>query len=217
MFTLGLSGDSLNLASEDLGGSMEEDHEILRYARELFRQIQPGKPEPGTVSWDEGMSLDRVVVRYGEVKLPFRLKGKPTVEDWRPLIASSIIYNQSLYRGQRLGFIVRLVLPIGVGEVPLIFALLQIFHVRNEQAAIELILVIAGWILFASAVLSLYIHWLWRSLFYAADKRAAEIVGTATIFESLRRSRGTIPALTVPRKRFSLLPGMSQRVQKLEK
>ena len=196
---------------------MEEDHEILSYARELFRQIQPGKPEPGTVSWDEGMSLDRVVVRYGEVKLPFRLKGKLTVEDWRPLIASSIIYNQSLYRGQRLGFIVRLVLPIGVGEVPLIFALLQIFHVRNEQAAIELILVIAGWILFASAVLSLYIHWLWRSLFYAADKRAAEIVGTATIFESLRRSRGTIPALTVPRKRFSLLPGMSQRVQKLEK
>jgi len=196
---------------------MEEDHEILRYARELFRQIQPGKPEPGTVSWDEGMSLDRVVVRYGEVKLPFRLKGKLTVEDWRPLIASSIIYNQSLYRGRRLGFIVRLVLPIGVGEVPLIFALLQIFHVRNEQAAIELILVIAGWILFASAVLSLYIHWLWRSLFYAADKRAAEIVGTATIFESLRRSRGTIPALTVPRKRFSLLPGMSQRVQKLEK
>ena len=196
---------------------MEEDYEILGYARELFRQIQPGKPEPGTVSWDEDLPLDRLVVRYGEVRLPFRLKGKLTVEDWRPLIASSIIYNQSLYRGQRLGFIVRLVLPIGVGEVPLIFALLQIFHVRNEQAAIELILVIAGWILFASAVLSLYIHWLWRSLFYAADKRAAEIVGTATIFESLRRSRGTIPALTVPRKRFSLLPGMSQRVQKLEK
>jgi len=88
---------------------------------------------------------------------------------------------------------------------------------RNEQATIELILVIAGWILFASAVLSLYIHWLWRSLFYAADKRAAEIVGTATIVESLRRSRGTISTLTVQRKRFSLLPGMNQRVQKLEK
>ena len=75
MFTLGLSGDSLNLASEDLGGSMEEDYEILGYARELFRQIQPGKPEPGTVSWDEDLPLDRLVVRYGEVRLPFRLKG----------------------------------------------------------------------------------------------------------------------------------------------
>jgi len=209
--------DSLNLASEDIGGSMEEDYEILRYARGLFRQIQPGKPEPGTVSWDEGMPLDRVVVRYGEVKLPSGMRGKLTPGDWRPLIASSIIYNQSLYRGQRRGFIVRLVLPLGVGEVPLIFALLQIFHMRNEQATIELILVIAGWILFASAVLSLYIHWLWRSLFYAADKRAAEIVGTATIVESLRRSRGTISTLTVQRKRFSLLPGMNQRVQKLEK
>ena len=63
MFTLGLSGDSLNLASEDLGGSMEEDYEILGYAQELFRQIQPGKPEPGTVSWDEDLPLGRVVVR----------------------------------------------------------------------------------------------------------------------------------------------------------
>ncbi len=171
---------------------MEEDYEILGYAQELFRQIQPGKPEPGTVSWDEGMPLDRVVVRYGEVKLPSGMRGKLTPGDWRPLIVSSIIYSQSLYGGQRRGFIVRLVLPLGVGEVPLIFALLQIFHMRNEQATIELILVIAGWILFASAVLSLYIHWLWRSLFYAADKRAAEIVGTATIVESLRRSRGTL-------------------------
>jgi len=42
---------------------MEEDHEILGYAQELFRQIQPGKPEPGTVSWDEDLPLGRVVVR----------------------------------------------------------------------------------------------------------------------------------------------------------
>jgi len=99
----------------------------------------------------------------------------------------------------------------------LIFALLQIFHMRNEQATIELILVIAGCILFASSVLWLYIHWLWRSLFYAADKRAAEIVGTATILESLRKSRDAISTLIVPRKRFSVLPSLNQRVQKLEK
>ena len=196
---------------------MEEDNEILRYAQELFRQIQPGKREPDTVSWDEGLPLDRVVVRYGEVKLPSRMRGKLRPGDWRPLIASSIIYNQSLYRGQRRGFIVRLVLPLGVGEVPLIFALLQIFHMRSEQATIELILVIAGWILFASAVLSLYIHWLWRGLFYAADRRAAEIVGTAAILESLRKSRDAISTLTVPRRRSSLLPGVNRRVQKLEK
>src|SRR5207245_9947851 len=107
------------------------------------------------------------------------MRGRLTPEDWRPLVASSMIYNQSLYRAQRRGSIVRLVLPLGVGEVPLIFALLQIFHMRNEQATMELILVIAGWILFASSVLWLHIHWLWRSLFYAADRHAAAIVGTA--------------------------------------
>jgi len=196
---------------------MEEDNEILRYAQELSREIRPGGSEPDEVAWDDGLPLDRVIVRYGEVKLPSGMRGRLTPEDWRPLIASSIIYNRSLYRAQRRGSIVRLVLPLGVGEVPLIFALLQIFHMRNEQATIELILIIAGWILFASSVLWLHIHWLWRSLFYAADKRAAEIVGMATILESLRKSRDAISALRGSTKRLRLLPNINQRIRKLDK
>jgi hypothetical protein len=80
---------------------MEEDNEILRDAQELSREIRPGKPEPDELTWDDGLPLDRVVVRYGEVTLPGGMRGKLTPETWRPLIASSIIYNQSLYRGQR--------------------------------------------------------------------------------------------------------------------
>src|SRR5437773_2093182 len=196
---------------------MEEDHEILGYAQELFRQIQPGKPEPGTVSWDEDLPLGRVVVRYGEVKLPFRLKGKLAAEDWRPLLASSILYSQSLYKGQRKGSFTRLILPLAVAEILLVYALLQILQMRNDLAKIELILVVVLWTLFASSLLVFYTHWLWRILFYAADKRAAEIVGTEIILESLRKTRDAISTLAVPRKRFSLLPGMNQRVQKLEK
>src|SRR3989454_4965441 len=187
---------------------MEEDNEILEYAQELSREIRPGRSEPDEVTWDDGLPLDRVIVRYGEVKLPSGMIGRLTPEDWRPLIASSIIYNQSLYRAQRRGSIVRLVLPLGVGEVLLIFALLQIFRMRSDQATIELILVLAGWVLFASSVLALYIHWLWRGLFYAADKRAAEIVGTATILESLRRSRDAISTLKGSTKRLRLLPNI---------
>jgi len=196
---------------------MEQDNKILRHAQELSREIRPGRSEPDEVTWDDGLPLDRVIVRYGEVKLPSGMRGRLTPEDWRPLIASSIIYNRSLYRAQRRGSIVRLVLPLGVGEVPLIFALLQIFHMRNEQATIELILIIAGWILFASSVLWLHIHWLWRSLFYAADKRAAEIVGMATILESLRKSRDAISALRGSTKRLRLLPNINQRIRKLDK
>ena len=196
---------------------MEENNEILTHAQELSREIRPGGSEPDEVTWDDGLPLDRVIVRYGEVKLPSGMRGRLTPEDWRPLIASSIIYNRSLYRAQRRGSIVRLVLPLGVGEVPLIFALLQIFHMRNEQATIELILIIAGWILFASSVLWLHIHWLWRSLFYAADKRAAEIVGMATILESLRKSRDAISALRGSTKRLRLLPSVNQRISKLDR
>jgi len=111
---------------------MEEDNEILRYAQELSREIRPGGSEPDELTWDDGLPLDRVIVRYGEVKLPSGMSGRLMPEDWRPLIASSIIYNQSLYRAQRRGSIVRLVLPLGFGEVPLIFALLQIFRMRSD-------------------------------------------------------------------------------------
>jgi len=196
---------------------MKEDNEILRYAQELSKEIRPGRSEPDEVTWDDGLPLDRVIVRYGEVKLPSGVKGRLTPEDWRPLIASSIIYNQSLYRAQRRGSIVRLVLPLGVGETPLISALLQIFRMRSDQATIELILVLAGWVLFASSVLTLYIHWLWRSLFYAADRHAAETVGTGTILESLRKSRDAILALKGSTKRLRLLPSVNQRISKLDR
>jgi hypothetical protein len=194
---------------------MEEDNEILRYARELSREIRPGRSEPDEATWDDGLPLDRVIVRYGEVKLPSGMRGRLTPEDWSPPIASSIVYNQSLYRAQRRGSIVRLVLPLGVGEVSLIFALLQIFHMRNEQATIEFILVIAGWIVFASSVL--WFHILWRSLSYTADRHAAEIVGTGTILESLRKSRDAISALRGSTKRLRLLPNINHRIRKLDK
>jgi len=196
---------------------MEEDNEILRYAQELSREIRPGRSEPDEVTWDDGLPLDRVIVRYGEVKLPSGMKGRLTPEDWRPLIASSIIYNQSLYRAMRRGSIVRLALPVGIGEIPLIYALLKIFQMRSDQANIELTLVVAGWTLYACSLLALYIHWLWRSQFYEADQHAAELVGTATLLESLRKCRSIVSTLRVQKKPFSLLPSTNHRIQKLDK
>src|SRR5438309_3374252 len=195
---------------------MEEDNEILRYAQELSREIRPGRSEPDEVTWDDGLPLDRVIVRYGEVKLPSGMKGRLTPEDWRPLIASSIIYNQSLYRAMRRGSIVRLALPVGIGEIPLIYALLKIFQMRSDQANIELTLVVAGWTLYACSLLALYIHWLWRSQFYEADQHAAELVGTATLLESLRKCRSIVSTLRVQKKPFSLLPCTNHRIQKMD-
>jgi hypothetical protein len=196
---------------------MAEDNEILRYAQELSRLIRPGRSEPDEVTWSGSLPLDRVIVRYGEVTLPSGMKGRLRPEDWRPLIASSIIYRQYQYVGQRTGSRVRLFLPTTVGVIPLIYALLQAGQMKTDQARIELILVATVWTLFVSSLMALYIHWLRRSLFYAADKRAAEIVGTMTILESLRKSLDATSGLIVTGKRFSLLPSLNQRIQKLER
>lgn len=73
-----------------------DDEKILSCAIDLFRQLGITKPEPDTIAWDDDMKPDLVVVKFGEVRLPRRMMGKLTAEDWRPLLAPSIIYNNVL-------------------------------------------------------------------------------------------------------------------------
>lgn len=198
-------------------GPMEEDSEILRYAQELSREVRPGRSEPEEVTWDDGLPLDRVIVRYGEVKLPRAMRGRLTPRDWRPLIASSLIYGRFLYVGLRRDLMVRLALPVAVGEIFLAYTILQIFQMGSSQADFELTIVVVAWSLYASTLLTLYVHWLWRRQFYEADKRAAEIVETATLTESLRKNRDASSELKGSTRRFSVLPSIDQRLRKLEK
>jgi hypothetical protein len=85
------------LPSQDASQS-SDDEKILKYAVELFRQLGITKPEPDTVVWDDAISSDVVVVKYGEVRLPRTMIGRLTAEDWNPLLASPIIYSYVLLR-----------------------------------------------------------------------------------------------------------------------
>ena len=195
---------------------MEEDSEILRYAQELSRQISPGRPEPDTLSWDEKVPVDSVVVRYGEVKLPRGMRGRLTAEDWRPLLAASIIYSKDLRKEQTQGALVRLVLPAGLAEIPLVYAFLQVFKMSNGQSDIDLLLVVVAWVVFSISLIWSFTYRLYRSLFYSADKRAAEMLGTDELLQSLLKYRDIASVSNVPRP-FSLLPSINQRIQKLER
>src|SRR5438128_8350274 len=106
------------LPSQDTSQS-PDDEKILEYAADLFGQIGITKPNPDTVVWDDKMDPNHVSVVFGEARLPRSMMGKLTAEDWRPLLASSIIYNYFLSREKNRGSLTRVVLPAGLGEIPL--------------------------------------------------------------------------------------------------
>lgn len=196
---------------------MDEDSEILSYAQELYRQIIPGRREPDSVSWDDSLPDDRVIVLYGDVTLPQRMKGKLRAQEWRPLIASAILYSREFRAKQRRGALIRIVLPAGLGEVLLVYALLQVLKKGNPQSSDLLFLVILGWTIFISLLIALYSYWIFRTAQYEADKSAAAIVGPQSIVQSLLKIQGVTSTLPATKRRYSLRPNLNQRIKKLQK
>lgn len=200
--------------------SQNSDNEnILKHAGELFRQLGITKPEPDTVVWDHGMKPDLVVVKYGEVSLPRSMMHRMTDEDWKPLLAPAIIYSYALLPNNNRNSLIHLVLPLGLGEIPLVIALLQIFRLGKQDYTLSRTLLTATliiWISYEALVLGLWIKWRYRRLSYTADRRAAHTVGSEVLLAALAKYGEAISATGYPRKRLHLWPTVSQRIERLQ-
>jgi len=71
-----------------------EEDQILADANDLFRTLDMTYLEVRTLSWKK---TKRIEVLEDELILPSRLKGKLAVDDWRPLIASSALYERATF------------------------------------------------------------------------------------------------------------------------
>src|SRR5260370_343223 len=105
----------------------QENESILQIATELIQQLQVSNFNPKSVSWEEFVARDRVgqpnlptiqvpvgwcVLTWTELILPPELKGKLEPEEWRPLLASSIIFSSKLKRKKFLGITARIGGPL---------------------------------------------------------------------------------------------------------
>jgi hypothetical protein len=194
---------------------------ILKHATDLFRQIGITKPDPDTIVWDDKLDPDRVTVAWGEVRLPRTMMGRLTAEDWKPLLAPAIIRGYILLpRYYRRDSITHLVLPLGIGEVPLLVALLRILPLGKQDEALSrnlLIAALAIWISYEALIVALWSRRLWRSIFYTADQRAANIIGKEVILAALAKYGRAISGTGYPLKRLHLWPTVSQRIERLQK
>jgi hypothetical protein len=195
-----------------------DDEKILKYAVDLFRQLGITKPEPDTVVWDDTISRDVVVVKFGEVRLPRSIMGRLTAEDWKPLLAPAIIYNYFLLRDENRDATLHMVLPLTPGPILVAFSLIALFRYARGPIYTELLItIITLYLVYSSIVLALYIRRRWRRLLYTADRQAADKFGKEVLLAALAKYGETITATGNPRKRLHLWPTVSQRIERLQR
>jgi len=185
-----------------------EEQDILKIAKELIGQLNIYSLKPISVSWATdvqvtlpdsektapeflGMIKREVpngwcVFTWDRIILPVEMKGRLDPEDWRPLLASSLIYEEQLRNRRDLGFIL-LSTPVFVDA----FGWWELLAVSIPASSIPvslLLIDIAG--LFAALALtgSLVMRFS-RRLRLKADTLAAEHVGRETVERVLEKMK----------------------------
>jgi hypothetical protein len=190
---------------------------ILEDAGALFKQLGIQKPEPEVVSSADGLPPDLVTVLWGEIILPSQMIGRLTPEEWRPLVASSIIFNYLTLRRQNRGAIPRIILILG-GAIAFILVLARILDPSGSNGFTEVLLVTAVF----PAVVALTIPFLnrySRGGRFKADREAARIVGRESMLQSLTRVRDLREQWNLPRgkRSYRFAPSLDRRIANLQR
>jgi hypothetical protein len=182
--------------------SEAEDKRILQVARELCQQLNLENLYPERVSWQEQysrrgrLSQDKYGNPIGPYVTPHFplfyhrtlilrpiIRGRLVTEDWRPLLASSIIFYGQLRpkvnRRSTLG-----VAPTLALSAVLLLGLLLRNSIFNELSIVftltALIIVTAAAGAYGALMAS-------RKSMLIADKKAAELVGPQALLDALRK------------------------------
>jgi len=190
-----------------------EDKEILKITLELIQQLNISNSRPAKVSWrdsfEQPWEFDGVqapdsetmmlpprvrevpvgwcVFTWDEVILPLEMKGKFDPREWRPLLATCLIYEKKLSMKRNLGILAIAGLPT------LLVALgwIELFRVSSPARGIPALLLIvdiAGSISLLALVGS-PVNWFARRLRLQADILAANHVGRETFLAVLEKMK----------------------------
>ena len=188
--------------------TVTDEQDILRIAREVLEQLNISSFRPVSVSWAEDLPWTFVdsektvpelagavkrdvpvgwcVFTWDRVILPTEMKGKLDPEEWRPLLASSLIYEARLSLRRNLGFIF-LSTPIVIDALGW-WELLAVSSPVSGIPGLLLILDIVG--LFGALLLSGFlVKWFSRNLRLRADTLAAELLGKETLERVLEKMK----------------------------
>jgi hypothetical protein len=174
----------------------EEDARILAATNELIQQLKLKRQLITKISWQnriaEGRSSilvrsDEPMIELGELVLAARARGKIGHEDWRPLIASALVYRSpAMVRKTLRHLFLRLFAPLTCFFALLFLTLFSVYV--PEQAFLPI--VIFGFYGLTAMLLALILTWglsppYIRKMRLLSDRLAAETVGADAFLKAL--------------------------------
>ena len=199
------------------------EEEIASIARDLSQHLGYVVLQPQTASWEKlSTPSDHCVVLPDRVVLPLSMKGKLASSDWKPLIASSLIYYHSnqTKRRQRVGLIIALGL---VGLLVFPFVPLSLTYGPKSPLPLTVVLAYLSYI-WVTILTDLYYFQRYQvGTWLLADRLASEraIESQALLGVLDRIDRMNLPDIEkrkkakVPWLWLSWRPSISERIQNL--
>src|SRR3989441_3082940 len=215
-------------------GNTSEDEQILRLIGELCHQLNTPKLVPRKVFWKDmvqvpiaetsariEMPSDLVATGGGNIVLPKRMQGVLTIEEWRPIIASSLIFMRWI-RPKMVRTLELSVLGV-LGYAIATFLLLRRFgygiYSFQGLALHPAVLLLLGAALFV--ITGRYFSPEARQELLRADKKAAELYGRDEFVRALQKidSMGFADVEELEKKKKRSMydkPSVAERLENLE-
>ncbi|HZY94218.1 MAG TPA: hypothetical protein VFE98_05065 [Candidatus Bathyarchaeia archaeon] len=202
-----------------------DDQRLLESANKLREQLGVSTSEFARIRWSEvapsgqrlrQISSDQCYFWRKDVLLPARMLGKLTVEEWRPLMASSLIYEKKIMRALRWKLRSLTILPIAAVLVILLGLSILL---GNFLVAIAFYLVI---IILVNLATSRRRSLMLRNARLEADNQASTIVGKYRLLNVLKKVNAMglkdIEDREIPLKRglVRFLPTVKERIEHLQ-
>ena len=174
----------------------EEDARILAFANELIEQLKLKHRLITRVSWMNRIPAgrrsilvrsDEPMMQLGELVLAERARGKLGPEDWRPLIASTLVYKSpAMLRKTVRHLSLRLFVPLTC-FFSLLFLILFSFYVPRQAFTP---VAIFGYYMMTAMLLALILTWglsppYIRNMRLLSDRLAAETAGKDAFLRAL--------------------------------
>ncbi len=200
-----------------------EDQKIVDTARDLCQQLGYNIV-PQTVSWRDRMGIRKVPPDFflvfpngifaGSILLSKSAMGKLTPEEWKPFIASGLIFYKNRTRENLRGMIPpMIIIMLAIFPLVLVFSFQFLDNIAGLSRIIgELIVVIA----LMGAVVWGMLHFILnqKRLLFKADRQAANLTGKEALASSLRKLASIEPSTSTGRKGF-IRPSIDERIDHL--
>jgi hypothetical protein len=193
------------------------DQRILEIARELCQQLNIYKFNLRFVTWVGRMGLrqipsDYMMIYRDTIWLPRSLMEKLEPEDWRPLLASALIYY-STYQRRTFVRMLTTFLPVVLISLIAFVSYFRLVGVSSLASRAVSYVLIAS---FVGVEIYVMIRWFrgFKRIYLEADDRATRLVGREVFLKTLEKVQSFGTAKGPPLRTY---PSVPERIRNLYK